>query len=195
MNSPARPNASHKRPPLSPRSLGIRLAVFVGICSLATFFDLYTKSRVFAALGYNGQSEPFFESWITFRFHTSFNRGALWGIGQNFTWLFAWLSMLAAAVILYWLFVREAARSWLLTICLAFVMAGTLGNLYDRLGWHGYRDAETDELIFAVRDFLLFRFGDYHWPVFNFADVFLVSGAGFLIVQSLFGRSVWEASD
>jgi signal peptidase II len=121
-----------------------------------------------------------------FRFHTSFNRGALWGIGQNLTMLFALLSLLAAFVILYWLFIRGAARSWMLTLCLAFIMAGTLGNLYDRLGWHGCTDAFGNRIL-GVRDFLLFRFGTYNFPVFNLADVFLVSGAMCLIVQSLFG--------
>lgn len=193
MNPPGRANRSEGS--LSRRAWAIRLAVFVGICSLAAFVDLYSKSRVFEALGYpGGQSRAIVDSWVTFRFYTSFNRGALWGIGQNLTWLFAGLSMLAALVILYWLFVRQAAKNWLLTICLALIMAGTLGNLYDRLGWHGCRDPITNEPIFAVRDFLLFTFGDFNWPVFNFADVFLVAGAACLILQSLFGGSALNES-
>jgi len=187
MNSPERANSSHTPDPFTLREWGFRLVVFLAVTGLGTFVDLYSKSRVFANLGYpNGRSEPLFDTaWLTFRLHTSFNRGALWGIGQNYTAVFAVLSVLAIGVILYWLFVRQATRSWWLTICLALILAGTLGNLYDRLGWHGCRDPLTSERIFAVRDFLLFRFGSYHWPVFNFADVFLVSGACCLILQSL----------
>ena len=36
----------------------------------------------------------------------------------------------------------------------------------------------------AVRDFLLFHFNGWDWPVFNFADVFLVTGATMLALQS-----------
>jgi signal peptidase II len=73
-------------------------------------------------------------------------------------------------------------------------MAGTLGNLYDRLGWHGCVDPLTNESIFAVRDFLLFRLGTYNWPVFNIADVLLVLGASCLVAQSLFGNVNGEST-
>lgn len=147
--------------------------------------DLYSKHVVFADLGYPFKSgKPFFEGWISFRFYTSFNEGALWGVGQGYAWLFAALSCLAIAGILYWLFVYGAAASLWLTVSLAFIMSGTLGNLYDRLGLHGCFNPETDGPRYAVRDFLLFIFGEYRWPVFNFADVFLVTGAVMLVVQS-----------
>jgi signal peptidase II len=126
---------------------------------------------------------------MTFRLFTSFNEGALWGMGQGYTWLFATLSIVAAIGILFWLFVAGAARSLWLTIALAFIMAGTLGNLYDRMGQHRCTELNPvtgiPEQIYAVRDFLLFTFGRFHWPVFNFADVFLVTGAILLVVQSL----------
>ncbi len=185
MNSPGQAELSEARIPLG--VWGPRFAVFVLIAGAGTFCDLYSKWLVFSTFGYpNGQSRAFLDSWVMFRFHTSFNRGALWGIGQGYTMLFAVLSLLAVGVILYWLFIRGAARSWILTICLALIMAGTLGNLYDRLGWHGLVD-QFHNPIYGVRDFLLFRFGNSNFPVFNLADVFLVTGALCLIVQALFG--------
>jgi signal peptidase II len=187
MSSPGKAEVSWTRAIVPARVWGLRLAVFALVAGVGTFCDLSSKSYVFSTWGFpNGQSQPFLDSWVMFRFHTSFNRGALWGIGQNLTWLFASLSFLAVCVILYWLFFRGAARSWMLTLCLALIMAGTLGNLYDRLGWHGCLD-QFQRPIFGVRDFLLFRFGTYNFPVFNLADVFLVCGAMCLIVQSLFG--------
>jgi signal peptidase II len=175
--------------------MGLRFVVFLGVSSVGAFFDLYSKHLVFSRLGYpNGQSQAFLDSWLMFRFHTSFNRGALWGIGQDFTGIFAALSLLAALMIVYWLFVRGAARSWALTLSLALIMAGTLGNLYVRLGWHGCVDPLTNESIFAVRDFLLFRLGTYNWPVFNIADVLLVLGASCLVAQSLFGNVNGEST-
>jgi len=161
-----------------------RYAIFGLIAGGGFLFDLWTKNSVFDWLGYpDGVSKAYIESWLTFRFYTSFNHGALWGFGQGFSWLFASLSIVAIIAVVYWLFVRGAAVSGWLTVSLALIMSGTLGNLWDRLGLHGCID-NNGGLLFAVRDFLLFSFGKFHWPVFNFADAFLVTGAIMLVLQS-----------
>ena len=91
---------------------------------------------------------------------------------------------MAVGGVLIWLFKYKAAHSLWLTIALAMILAGTLGNLYDRCGLHGcVRD--DGSLVYGVRDFLLFTFGTFHWPIFNFADCFLVVGAAMLGLQSL----------
>ena len=189
-----------------------RFVLFLLVAAGGLAWDLYTKHAVFADLGYpagmpvlvrgqhqvfdhplrtEGVSKLYLEGWTKFRLFTSFNHGALWGVGQEFTWVFAALSVVAVAGVLFWLFVHGAARSLWLTISLGLVMAGTLGNLYDRLGLHGYAD-QQGATIRAVRDFLLFTFGDYNWPVFNFADAFLVTGAIMLVLQSFTPQGVEE---
>lgn len=160
--------------------------------------DLVSKAVVFQQLqGFPRQGswvQGFFNSWMTFRFHTSINEGALWGIGQGMTWLFAALSVVAAVGVMLWLFKYGAARSLWLTIALALIMAGTLGNLFDRCGLHGCQRGDGSS-IYGVRDFLLFTFGSFHWPVFNFADVFLVIGAVMLGIQSLRAEAESEATE
>lgn len=158
-------------------------AMAMGGCSL----DLLTKHWIFAKLGWPTQHENVWWLWEGFfGLQTSLNRGALFGIGQGKVWLFASFSIVAAIGILYWLFVTGAARQWLLTIALGGIMAGILGNLYDRLGlWEppaGAVDAlgQPVERLCAVRDWILFRFGDWSWPNFNIADSLLVGGAGLL---------------
>ena len=173
-----------------------RIFVFVAVAVSGVSWDLYSKNAVFDRLGYPGRSsawmEHFFDGWVAVSFHTNFNEGALWGMGQGLTWLFASLSFVAAAGMLYWLFFRGAAHSLWLTMCLGLIMAGTLGNLWDRLGWH--QCVVEGRAVHAVRDFLLFTFGApdlpvmqrFHWPVFNFADVFLVTGAIMLVLRSFY---------
>jgi signal peptidase II len=183
-----------------------RAIVFLVLAALILGGDLWTKSLVFRDLGYPGTdldpavhgahkvfaappgrvgtSVPYLNGWLSFRLFTSFNRGALWGVGQGYTWLFAALSTAAVVGIPTWLFAFRAARSWWLTIALALILGGTLGNLYDRIGLPGCID-ENGLTVMAVRDFLLFTFGNFHWPVFNFADVSLVAGAGMLVLHSL----------
>ena len=149
--------------------------------------DLLSKSLIFAQLGFpNERTEWLIDSsWVKFRFYTSMNEGALWGVGQGFTWLFASMSFVAIAGILYWLFFRKAATSLWLTITLGCVTAGTLGNLYDRLGMHGLIHPNRQEVWKAVRDFFHFRFfGTFDWAIFNVADILLVCGAVLLVFQS-----------
>lgn len=166
---------------------GNRYVIFGLIAVFGTVLDLWSKNYIFADYGApGGQSDWFIDSWVKFKFHTSFNTGALWGIGQGKAWLFALLSVAAFAGVLYWLFFTGAARSMFLTVTLGFITAGTLGNLYDRLGLHGHLHPITQEPFQAVRDFLRFRFGTFEWATFNVADIFLVCGAIMLVIQSFF---------
>ncbi len=183
-----------------------RWIVWTILASTALAWDLWTKSWMFGVLGYPGRTSawnwktPFLWGRFEIQFTTSFNQGALFGFGQGLTLLFAALGMSAVAFIIYWLFVRGEARSWWLTLCLAAISAGTLGNLYDRVYLHGCRDALGRPLL-GVRDFIdctipWVQWGPngvewiaaWSWPVFNFADTYLVCGAIALVLQSLFVR-------
>lgn len=99
------------------------------------------------------------------------NKGALWGVGQEKNILFAAVSIIAALVIIVWSAKPAASHDWFLCIALGLILAGTLGNLYDRIVFEG------------VRDFLHW-FKWYDWPVFNIADVCLVIGAGMLLLEA-----------
>jgi len=162
-----------------------RYVCFFSLAVIGLIVDLLTKWWAFTSLGYEYRSS---ETWLTplwgenvFVFMTSFNHGALWGLGQGYSWLFASLSIVAVVGVIYWLFVRGAAHSWWLTISLGLIMAGALGNLYDRLGLHGLTD-ENGVVQHAVRDFLYIKI--INWPIFNFADMYLVTGAAMLLIQS-----------
>ena len=105
------------------------------------------------------------------------NHGALFGMGGEkkgtANTFFAAVSAVAAVAIIVWGMRRSTAREKWLMIALGLILAGTVGNLYDRLVFNG------------VRDFLYFYY--IEWPVFNFADCCLVVGAGLLLVQAIFG--------
>lgn len=102
------------------------------------------------------------------------NHGALFGLGGEYLRIanavFAVVSFVAAVAIVFWSRRPATARDLPLCTSLGLILAGTLGNLYDRLVFHG------------VRDFLYFYW--IEWPVFNVADCCLVCGAALLLTQA-----------
>jgi len=168
----------------------LRYCAVGAIAILGLGWDLWTKHEVFAQLGYPG-AHPVWKGQllgvsIRFQFETTFNHGALWGMGQGQTALFASLSFVAIGAIAYFLWNRQAVASRWLTVVTGLLLAGTLGNLYDRLGLHGWKNGRG-EAVHAVRDFLDFYFfnDSFHWATFNFADTYLVVGACMLVLHSL----------
>lgn len=166
------------RPPApTPAFPASRWLVFWGIALGGLAFDLVTKGWIFSSVGQPG-SPPVSLIGEILELRTSYNQGALWGIGNRWEyspWLFAGLSVVAASAIVYWLFFRGGAADRWLTIALALIMAGALGNCYDRI------------TLGHVRDFAHFHIDDIHFdfPIFNFADNMLVIGAAMLFLMAL----------
>ena len=113
------------------------------------------------------------------------NQGALFGLGGEYkkyaNSIFAVVSIVAALSIIFWSTRPSTARDGALCAALGLILAGTLGNLYDRLIFDG------------VRDFLYFHW--FEWPVFNVADCCLVCGAGLLLLQAFWGRPVKQLQE
>ena len=167
-----------------------RIWVFAGIAITGAIADLWTKQAIFAWLGPPGLYAParrvywLIEGYVGIE--TAVNIGAVFGLGAGKGQVFAVMSILAAGFIIYWLFFRGAAHQWVLTIALGCVMAGIIGNLYDRLGlW--WQPGMPDAWKSGVRDWILFQASDrWVWPNFNIADSLLVCGAGMLLWRSFY---------
>ncbi len=165
-----------------------RYLVFASIAVGGCAVDLATKRWIFGHLGMPGG--PIWWIWPNrFGFQTSLNEGALFGLGQGWVAIFALLSVVAAVGILVWLFGAGAARDLVLTIALACITAGILGNLYDRLGysglvWANHPAHHLGEPVHAVRDWILVIIFGWPWPNFNIADSLLLCGAGLLLIHA-----------
>jgi signal peptidase II len=154
--------------------------------------DLGTKQAVFAWRGAPDPIGPHCNVWWLVEpyigIETAVNIGALFGLGAGAGRFFALLSVVAAVGILVWLFLFGAAKDRWLTIALASVMAGILGNLYDRMGFW-YETGMPVQWKSGVRDWILLRYGDHTWPNFNIADSMLVCGAIMLMWQAIMDSS------
>jgi len=100
-----------------------------------------------------------------------YNRGAAFGIFRNQSYLFIASGLLAIILIFFSLKNNKQNKYYL--VCLSFILAGTCGNLIDRIRL-GY-----------VIDFLNFHI----WPVFNIADSAITIGAIMLAWGILRGKA------
>ena len=175
-----------------------RYLAFASIALLGALLDLWTKHQVFL---WRGIPQLDHEWWIVenyFGVETAMNPGALFGLGAGWSMFFAALSIVAVVGILAWLFYAKAASDLWLTLILACITAGILGNLYDRLGL-GFTDSMREQYVAAgyppdyiarqehsVRDWILLRWRTKQrtWPNFNIADMLLVGGATALVIRS-----------
>ena len=60
---------------------------------------------------------------------------------------------------------------------LLMILGGALGNVYDRI-FYG-----------AVPDFIDFHVGNFHWFIFNVADIFITFGVIFMIIIEITGNN------
>lgn len=123
--------------------------------------------------------------WNLLDFRLVINRGAVFGIGTDKRFLFIVFTVAALTAGLYIFATRTNDKQRLAHIALALILAGGIGNLYDRIVYG------------VVRDFLhMFPrrhlpFG-WDWPggsrelfpwVFNAADVMLLTGMVLLMIH------------
>jgi lipoprotein signal peptidase len=106
----------------------VRLWLFAALGLAA---DLYTKHLAFTRLSLdsNDPSGVIIKNVMSFR--RSLNPGALFGLGKGLVPIFICASVLALLFVLY-LFVHSARSRRSLHIALGLVLAGALGNLFDR---------------------------------------------------------------
>ncbi|MEX1667209.1 signal peptidase II [Zhongshania arctica] len=85
-------------------------------------------------------------------------------------WFFSVIALAVSAYICVWL-MRLRRDQWLLSLALALVLGGALGNLWDRL------------FLGHVIDFISVHWGDSYFPTFNIADAGISVGAGLLLLD------------
>jgi signal peptidase II len=161
----------------------VSLARFLLTAAIGLALDLWIKLLAFEKLAsgvtrmpdgsieiWGRQTYRFIPGWLEFEVIP--NQGAVFGIGQGKRVLFVLVSVCAIAFLFY-LF-STSARRWFYQITLGMLLAGVLGNLYDRLTLGYVRD-----MIHALP----------RWPnlfpwIFNVADTLLCTGVGIMILFS-----------
>ena len=101
------------------------------------------------------------------------NEGIAFGLlsfDQNNLYNLLTLLIIIVIFIIGWMTVKSHG---LKKYSLIMILGGAIGNLYDRIFFK------------AVPDFIDFHVGDFHWFIFNFADVFITLGVFFMILLEI----------
>jgi signal peptidase II len=144
--------------------------LLAGTAAVLYVADQVTKALVVAGLPFGARQEVVGD--VVQLWHVR-NTGAAFSLFPGATWLFFVVTVGALVMIGYFFRAFRGRGVWI-HVVLGAVLAGTLGNLTDRIR-HGY-----------VVDFVSVGIGDTRWPTFNVADSVLVIGIGLLVLYLSF---------
>lgn len=180
----------HKKPQKSPHQIRReRIVRFITAALIATLLirvDLSTKLVIFKYLPLEEDGIPLqYDEDSRYRaivfpglaFVNVKNKGIAWGSFQNNPHgklIFITIGIILETILLFYYFVSKNRQQRIATI---LIFSGGFGNIFDRFQL-GY-----------VRDFIDIYFYDHHWPAFNLADAFVITGALILIAQDFMAQS------
>lgn len=180
----SRPSLENFRSPLA-------MILFAGTTVVGLVVDLWTKHIAFKHLvtGWldmrvpDSSTYPFIAGWV--HFHATANYGAVFGLGQGQRLVFLAVSILAIGFLSY-LF-AASGRQRFYQFVLGLLLAGVLGNLYDRIVFGYVRD-----MIYIFPGWRnplggLFPAWQELFPwIFNVADAMLCVGVALMLFYSVF---------
>lgn len=111
------------------------------------------------------------------------NYGAAFGILQNQRWFFIVITSIVVLAMIVYMTKNSRSLTALTKLSISMLSGGAIGNLIDRVRL-GY-----------VVDFIKLDLKIYNFPVFNIADIFIVSGTALLVYTVLFDKLEKKAVD
>ena len=134
------------------------------------FLDRISKLFVIHLDKLNFNSEIYSSKFLNI--HLIWNEGIAFGLFSfNENYLYNGLTFLIFLVIIFIIFMIKKSNP-LRKYALLLVLSGALGNFFDRLIYK------------AVPDFIDLHIGNFHWFIFNVADIFITFGIFFMIRKS-----------
>ena len=115
--------------------------------------------------------------------HLIWNEGIAFGLmsfeAKNLYNGLTFIIILVSIIILYIAYQNTGVRRY----ALLSIFAGSSGNFYDRLFYN------------AVPDFIDFHVKDFHWFIFNIADIFITVGVVIMIMTEFFNKNKIENNE
>lgn len=150
-----------------------QIFVIVGVLNLVA--DQLTKwwARATLPVGANGYGEavPVIQNFWDWRL--SFNKGSAFGLFHGTGGARVFLTLIGIVALIFVIYMVKSARKdqTRLVNGLGLVAGGAIGNLIDRIATG------------KVTDFVVWKYYETEWPTFNVADVSLVVGVVFMLLD------------
>ena len=103
------------------------------------------------------------------------NEGIAFGLlnfEKNYSYNILTIFILTVIILILFMIIKTEG---LKKFSLLLILGGALGNIFDRIYYK------------AVPDFIDFHIGNFHWFIFNIADIFISVGVIFMILFELIG--------
>ena len=113
-------------------------------------------------------------------FNLIWNDGIAFGLlsfNDNFYYNMISALIVLITLIIIWLAIKSKGIE---KLCFLMIIGGSLGNLYDRIYYS------------SVPDFIDISFNNFHWFIFNVADIFISIGVIILIFLEFFKKKHHE---
>ena len=141
------------------------------IVALIYFLDRLSKIYVIQLDKNNLGSDIFNSAYLNIVL--IWNKGIAFGLlSFNDSYLYNIISLIIAIIIIILIIMSLKSRGFK-RYSLLMIVGGALGNLHDRIFFN------------AVPDFIDFHIGNFHWFIFNLADIFISIGVILMIILEL----------
>ena len=156
--------------------LNFKESLLNSIIILTIFFiDRISKIYIMNIAELNNKVDIYISPYLNF--YLIWNKGIAFGLlsfdGSFIYNLISTIIAIISLVVLILIIKSEGLKRY----SLIFVLGGATANLFDRIYYS------------AVPDFIDFHIGDYHWFVFNVADIFITFGVICLILLELMNKN------
>jgi len=141
------------------------------ILFLIFILDRFSKIYVIYLSEKNNYSQIFSSKFLDI--HLIWNEGIAFGLLSFSETYFYNLISTIIAIIIFILFLMIVRSKGLKKLLLISILGGAIGNFYDRMVYK------------AVPDFIDFHINDFHWFIFNIADIFISIGVFFMILYEI----------
>ena len=135
---------------------------------ISKIYVIYLDNKLFG-------SEIFSSNFLNI--YLIWNEGIAFGLFSFNEKIFYNILTIMILIIILIIFIMTIKSDGFKKYSLLMILGGALGNVFDRLYYK------------AVPDFIDFHIGNFHWFIFNVADIFITIGILFMVIIELFNKN------